>query len=177
LQHRLRTPQFEERLGAVTTAAVRSEPPEVRIVAPVTLRAGSGRRAEFSCGTSVTLRTREIIVGAGQCKVRLQVVVENPRTPVGRVVAGVALLAEMAVMHVFFDVTVVAFGARVVKREGGMTAAARRCRMPAEQRKRSEVVIERDAAPREFRVTIRALRAELSLMRILRVAGRTLASQ
>ncbi len=114
----------------------------------------------------------QVLMGSRQREIGLLVVVEAPEHPAIRVMAAVALRAELAgVMLVFVAGNACRW--RIAECLGAMAFLARHRGMQADQRKARHVMIERDLlAPLHFVVAGLAPGTELPFVRIIRlVAG------
>ena len=109
---------------------------------------------------------------AAQRELRNAAVIEHPRLPSDRAVAGRANLAQRAGVIVVLGVAAGAVFFGIVKCHCRMAGAAILRGMCADERKRSEPMIEPHVGlPRCIPVAVRAFRAELPAMRIRGMAG------
>ena len=112
-------------------------------------------------------------VRSSQWKIRLPIVIELPCSPVGWVMAVVALVAEAAAMRVVVGVTGGASTVGIMKRGRGVATIARERGVGAEQREARDVVVEPNLGrPAGRHVAGGTAIAELSFVHVVRGMAR-----
>lgn len=86
----------------------------------------------------------QVCVRAVQCKFCPGVVIELPELPVIRVMAGIALCSEAALVRVFVSMAIDAAAARILEPGRQVARFTRYQRVKTNQRKAGEIMIEID---------------------------------
>lgn len=89
----------------MAASAIGAELAVVHVIGSVAVPAVVVDGLDFGQGAAVTLGTSDVGVTTHQREIRLHVVIEEPRLPADRVVAGIAALVKIPVVLVIFAVT------------------------------------------------------------------------
>lgn len=159
----------------MTTAAVVAEATEVRIVTPMTGIAVSRKRRVPPAVRHMTAITGHGDVGAGQRECCLDVVIEAPGAPIGRVMAGITLFAEPTAMRIIIAVAIDTVILGITIRRRGMAAVATDVRMRSQEWETRNVVVEAQlVGPASGDMAVFADLAELPFVHVvIEMAGTT----